>query len=91
MTCSTVTPDDMTIVLDADFSGMSLAGTILQLDNNLTAVHRKIGCTIQRPINGVITTIMTLHSLSGLISYAECKNSGRTDTSEQIFNVFRDK
>lgn len=58
------TPDDVTILLGAYFSGTLLTGTNLQLEKNLTVVQTKIGWTIKDSFTDTYTTITALLSSS---------------------------
>ncbi|KAL0861187.1 hypothetical protein ABMA27_009669 [Loxostege sticticalis] len=61
-------PDEVSLLIGADYLGSLLTGEFISLGNNLTAINTKMGWTIQGPVTGVYSSIanmsVTLNCLS---------------------------
>ncbi|XP_049871750.1 uncharacterized protein LOC126370757 [Pectinophora gossypiella] len=64
----TDSPDEVNLLIGADFSGLLFTGNVIQLENNLTAINTKLGWTVQGPITGIYSSVTnsatTLHCLT---------------------------
>lgn len=90
-------PDDVSILIGADFSGQLLTGDILQLDSKLTAINTKMGWTIQGPITGIyssitnMTTTLYCFNKIDITDLWTLETLGITDPCEKISKENREK
>ncbi|XP_061724700.1 uncharacterized protein LOC133530697 [Cydia pomonella] len=93
----TDSPDEVSLLIGADYSGLLLTGDVIQLDNNLTAIKTKFGWTVQGPITGLYSSMTnsttTFHCLTkiDLTDLWSLEAIGINDPAVQATKTARDE